>query len=154
MNGKQKFITSCCLHFVSVNDFSMRLCIVQRTFLVMWISVYEFKRSVLYLKKHTYLILYITTAVYVKNCLNPHFHVAIMPVPVARGLRRRSTAARLLRSWVRIPPGPWMFVCCVCYVLSGRGLCNELITRPEESYWLWCVGVVVCNQEISWTRGP
>jgi hypothetical protein len=32
----------------------------------------------------------------------------------SRGLRRRSTAARLLRSWVRIPPGVWMFVCCVC----------------------------------------
>ena len=26
------------------------------------------------------------------------------------GLRRRSTAARLLRSWVRIPPKAWMFV--------------------------------------------
>ena len=40
------------------------------------------------------------------------------------GLRRRSTAARLLRSWVRIPPGAWMFVCCECCVLSGRGLCD------------------------------
>ena len=33
-----------------------------------------------------------------------------------RGLRRGSTAARLLRSWVRIPPEAWMFVvrvvCC------------------------------------------
>ena len=56
-----------------------------------------------------------------------------------RGLRRRSTAARLLRSWVRIPPGAWMSVCCECCVLSGRGLCDELITRPEESYRLWCV---------------
>ena len=55
-----------------------------------------------------------------------------------RGLRRRSTAARLLRSWIRIPPRAWMFVCCV---LSSRGLCAELITRPEESYWLWCVWV-------------
>jgi hypothetical protein len=27
-----------------------------------------------------------------------------------------------------------MFVCCVCCVLSGRGLCDELITRPEKSY--------------------
>ena len=62
-----------------------------------------------------------------------------------RGLRRRSAAARLLRSWVRIPPGAWMFVCCECYVLSGRGLCDELITRPEESYRLWCV--VVCDRE-------
>jgi len=48
-------------------------------------------------------------------------------------------AARLLRSWVRIPPGAWIFVCCECRVLSGRGLCDELITRPEESYRLWRV---------------
>ena len=51
-----------------------------------------------------------------------------------RGLRRRSAVARLLKLWVRIQPGAWMFVCCECRVLSGRGLCDELITRPEESY--------------------
>jgi hypothetical protein len=28
----------------------------------------------------------------------------------------------------------WMSVCCECCVLSGRGLCDELIIRPEESY--------------------
>ena len=67
-----------------------------------------------------------------------------------RGLRRTSLAARLLRLWVRIPPGAWMFVCCVCCVLSGRGLCDELIVRSEESYRLWCV--VVCNQETSLAR--
>jgi len=38
-----------------------------------------------------------------------------------------------------------MFVCCECCVLSGRGLCDELITRPEESYRLWFV--VVCDLE-------
>jgi len=38
-----------------------------------------------------------------------------------------------------------MFVCCECCVLSGRGLCDELITRPEESYRLWCV--IVCDLE-------
>ena len=38
-----------------------------------------------------------------------------------------------------------MFVCCECCVLSGRGLCDELITRPEESYRLW--RVVVCDLE-------
>jgi hypothetical protein len=32
-------------------------------------------------------------------------------------------------------------------VLSGRGLCDELIARPEESYRLWCV--VVCDLETS-----
>jgi hypothetical protein len=26
-----------------------------------------------------------------------------------------------------------MSVCCECCVLSGRGLCEELIARPEES---------------------
>ena len=30
-------------------------------------------------------------------------------------------------------------------MLSGRGLSDELITRPEESYRLWCV--VVCDLE-------
>ena len=45
-----------------------------------------------------------------------------------------------------------MFVCCECCVLSGRGLCDELITRPEESYRLWCV--VVCDFEISRMRRP
>jgi len=32
-------------------------------------------------------------------------------------------------------------------VLSGRGLCDEVITLPEESYRLWCV--VVCDLETS-----
>ena len=59
-----------------------------------------------------------------------------------RGLRRRSAAALLLISWVRIPPRAWMSICCECCVLSGRGLCDELITQPEESYRLWCVGCV------------
>ena len=51
-----------------------------------------------------------------------------------RGLKRRSAAARLLRLWIRIPPGAWMFFCCECCVLSGRGLRDGLITHPEESY--------------------
>jgi hypothetical protein len=42
-----------------------------------------------------------------------------------------------------------MSVCCECCVLSGRGLCGELITRPEESYRLWCV---VCDPET--TQNP
>jgi hypothetical protein len=69
-----------------------------------------------------------------------------------RGLRHKSAAARLLRSCVRIPPGAWMFVCCECCVLSGRGLCDKLITRPEESYRLWYV--VVCDLETSTMRRP
>ena len=57
-------------------------------------------------------------------------------------------AAHLLKSWVRIPPG----ACCECRVLSGRGLCDELITRPEECYRLWCV--VVCDLETSGIGTP
>jgi hypothetical protein len=36
--------------------------------------------------------------------------------------------------------------------LSSRGPCDELITRPEESYRLWCV--VRCDLEISCMRRP
>jgi len=61
------------------------------------------------------------------------------------GLRRMSAAARLLRLWVRTPAGARMFVYSECFVLSGSGLWYELITRPEESYRMWCV--VVCYLE-------
>ena len=37
-------------------------------------------------------------------------------------------------------------------MLSRRGLCDELITRPEESYGLWCV--VVCDLETSRIGAP
>ena len=45
-----------------------------------------------------------------------------------------------------------MFVCCESFVLSGRGLCDELVTRPEESYRLCCV--VVCDLETSRMGAP
>jgi hypothetical protein len=38
----------------------------------------------------------------------------------------------------------------VVSVLSGRGICDGLITRPEESYRLW--RIVVYHQETSKTR--
>ena len=41
-------------------------------------------------------------------------------------------------------------VCCV-----GSGLCDGLITRPEESCWVWCVCLVVCDlgtSMIRWSR--
>ena len=37
-------------------------------------------------------------------------------------------------------------------MLSGRGLRDELITRPEESYRLWFV--VVCDLETSRMGAP
>ena len=59
------------------------------------------------------------------------------------------------KAWVRCrsnaevvgsnPTEVWISVCCECCVLSGRGLCDELIIRREESYRLWCV--VSCDLE-------
>jgi coenzyme F420-reducing hydrogenase gamma subunit len=40
-----------------------------------------------------------------------------------------------------------MSVCCECCVLSGRGLCDGLTTRLEESYRLWC-GAVCDNRNL------
>jgi len=61
-------------------------------------------------------------------------HLA-MPVPVAQLFKAYV--------WVHSPAETvgsnltgGMDVCCECYVLSGRSLCEELITRPEESYRL------------------
>ena len=74
-----------------------------------------------------------------------------MPVPVAA----RSKAWVYGRSPVEIVrsnPTGGMDVCCECCVLSGRGLCDALITRPEESYRLWCF--IVCDLETSRMRRP
>jgi hypothetical protein len=49
-----------------------------------------------------------------------------------------SAAAPLLGLRVRIPPGSWTSVSFECCVLSGRGLCDELITGPE-GVLPWCV---------------
>jgi hypothetical protein len=53
------------------------------------------------------------------------------------------------RLWVRIPPGAWMSVCCECCVLSGRRLCDGLITRPEEFYRLWRVVCVISKNLVN-----
>jgi len=45
-----------------------------------------------------------------------------------------------------------MSLCCECCVLSGRDLCDGLITRPEESSGCLSVVSVVCSQvEVSAT---
>ena len=59
--------------------------------------------------------------------VNPVFKLKFLDLTLSRSqwprcLRCRSTAALLLRLWVRIPPGTWVFVCCECCVLSGRSL--------------------------------
>jgi hypothetical protein len=60
--------------------------------------------------------------------------------PWPRVLRRRSAAAWLLGSWVRIPLGAWMFVCCVVLCRyrplrradhSTRGVLPCVIKKPQ-----------------------
>jgi len=47
---------------------------------------------------------------------------------------KRHVCGRLPAENVGLNPTGGMDVCCECCVLSGSGLCDELITRPEESY--------------------
>ena len=81
------------------------------------------------------------------KCSTKHANYASIPVtwPVPMAARSK---AYVCWDCVRIPPGAWMSLC----LLSGRGLCDELITRLQESYRLWCV--VVCDLETSWMRRP
>jgi hypothetical protein len=51
-----------------------------------------------------------------------------------RGLRSISAVARPPRLRVRITGAVWIPVFCECSVLSDIGLCDVLITRPEEAY--------------------
>jgi hypothetical protein len=77
---------------------------------------------------------------YGSKCTTPVFVISTSAgESIPSGLGRSSAAARFPGLRVRILPGAWMSVCCECCVLSGRGLCDELITRPEESYRLGCV---------------
>ena len=74
-----------------------------------------------------------------------HFNICL-PVPVAARSKAQvygGSPAEIVGS----NPTGGMDVCYECCVLSGTGLCDELITRPEESYRLW--GVVVCDLETS-----
>jgi hypothetical protein len=92
-------------------------------------------------------------------CGNKYFRlwcVYCVPFSVRRSRTLKGTpksaAVRLLRLRVWIPPGSWMSVSSERCVLSDRGLCDKLITRPEESYRLCCV--VVCDLETSRMRTP
>ena len=49
-------------------------------------------------------------------------------------------------------PTSGMDVFCECCVFSSRGVCDELITLPEESHRVWCV--VVCDLQTSIMSRP
>jgi hypothetical protein len=60
-----------------------------------------------------------------------------------RGLGRGSAAARLLRLLFWVLSEAWISVSIECCVLSGRGICVGVITRPKQSYRLWCISMSV-----------
>jgi len=49
-------------------------------------------------------------------------------------LRRRSSAARLLRLWVRIPPGARIFVCCEFYVLCRKTVRKQVKIKRSNRW--------------------
>jgi hypothetical protein len=76
-----------------------------------------------------------------------------LPIPLA-ALPKAWVCGRSLAGIVDSNPTGGMDVCLlwVLCMLSGRCLCDNLITHPGESYWLWCV--IVCELETSWMRRP
>jgi hypothetical protein len=52
---------------------------------------------------------------------------------------------------VQIPPTAWMSVSCQCCVFTGRGLCDEPITRPEGSHRAWCASLWVILKSQQWS---
>jgi len=111
---------------------------------------YDYKREnwrALCIKIYVYLaLLWLAAFIFIDSCLiYINFpYLLVQPLPVAAQSKAwvcgRSPAeivgsnpARGMNVWL-------LWVLCM---LSGRGLCDELITHPKESYRLWCV--VVCE---------
>jgi len=61
------------------------------------------------------------------------------PISIPEAVRSKAWAcSRSLAETVGSNPSGGMDVC-ECCVLSGRGVCDEVITRPKETYRLWFV---------------
>jgi hypothetical protein len=66
------------------------------------------------------------------------------PIPVAAQSKAQVCGRALAGIVGSNPTGGMIFVSCTVFVLSGRGLCDGPIPRPEESYRMWCV--LQCDQ--------
>jgi hypothetical protein len=62
-----------------------------------------------------------------------------------RGLRCRSAATRCWDCGFESHRGHGRLSVANAVCCQVRGFCEGLITRPEESYWLWCV--IMCGLE-------
>ena len=72
------------------------------------------------------------------------------PIPVAERSKARVYGRSLTGIAGSNPAGGMHVLCIANVVLSGRGLCDGPIPRPEESYRLWCVSV--CDLQTSRMR--
>jgi len=69
-----------------------------------------------------------------------------VPVPVAPRSKPRVYDDSLAGIVGSSPAGEFRCVSCECCVLSGRGLWDGPITRPEESYRVSCVSMSVIDE--------
>jgi hypothetical protein len=88
----------------------------------------------------------------VKNEELLSFITCILPGPVDARSKAKVCGRSPAETAVSNPPEAWMSVCCVCCVLSGRGLCDKLISHLQNSYRLR--RVVLCDLETSIMRRP
>jgi hypothetical protein len=104
----------------------------------------------IYTHTHTRARAHARTCTHTRTRICVCVHLSLL-VPVAAQSKCGSVATRLLRLWLWIPLGNGYLLWVLC-VLSARGLCDKLITCPEESYQLWCI--IVCDLETLWMGNP
>jgi hypothetical protein len=82
------------------------------------------------------IVLLVCASCYSNNCFVGMW--LMLPIPVT-AQSKAWVYGRLLTGIVGSNPARGMDVSCECCVLSDRGLCGGPITRPAESYQVWCV---------------
>jgi len=77
-----------------------------------------------------------------RACYGTPLPLLLEPIPVAVRSKAKVCGHSLAEIEGSIALKTWMSVSCEFRVLSGRGLCDGLITRPEESYRVWGVSAM------------
>jgi len=89
--------------------------------------------------------------------LNEESNIVVRRSQWPRGLRRRSADPRLLRLWVRIPPGAWMFVSVVCWKVevfaTSRSLVQRSPTDCGASLCVWSRNLMNEDALVQWGGG-
>ena len=74
----------------------------------------------------------------ISYCCNCIYESVYWPLALAAGTKSWFCVSSLTGVVASNPTGG-LDVSCECCVLSGSGLCDGLIARPEESYRVWCI---------------